>query len=65
MLYSYIQVSMTILSDQKTEDREYSSLEKIKDNYPKYVLTKDNLLQKRNGIKHENISLFLGNNNDF
>ena len=28
MLYSYIQVSMTILSDQKTEDREYSSLEK-------------------------------------
>ncbi|MEI3527751.1 MAG: ATP-binding protein [Bacilli bacterium] len=39
--YSYIQIAYTILESKKTEDREYSSLELIKDNYPKYVLTTD------------------------
>ena len=32
-----------------------SLMEMIADNYPKYVLTTDYLLQKRNGILHENI----------
>ena len=27
----------------------------IRDNYPKYVVTTDYLLQKRNGIKHINL----------
>ena len=35
--YSYIQIAYTILESKKTEDREYNSLELIKDNYPKYV----------------------------
>lgn len=44
--YSYIQIAYTILESKKTEDREYTSLELIKDNYPKYVLTTDYLIQK-------------------
>lgn len=60
--YSYIQIAYTILESKKTEDREYSSLELIKDNYPKYVLTTDFLIQKRNGIAHANIASFINNN---
>ena len=70
--YAYIQVAKTIdngVIDDKgipvTEEREYRPLESIKDNYPKYVLTLDYLLQQRNGIKHENIIKFIHNNKDF
>ena len=59
MEYAYIQVAMTILNSKETEDREYNCLEKIKDNYPKYVITKNDLLQHRNGIKHINIVDFI------
>ena len=61
MSYSYVQISYTIMSSRETEDREYRSLENIRDNYPKYVLTTDFLLQKRNGIIHKNIIDFLKN----
>ena len=57
--YSYVQVAFTILSSRETEDREYASLESIKDNYPKYVVTTDYLIQKRNGIKHVNLFDFM------
>jgi len=57
--YSYVQVAYTILESKKTEDREYNSLEMIRDNYPKYVVTTDYLLQKRNGIKHINLMEYL------
>ena len=36
----YIQVALAI-SDEKTEEREFGNLLKIKDNYPKYVVTWD------------------------
>lgn len=65
MNYAYVQVSYTILASKETEDREYRSLEMIPDNYPKYVLTADYLLQKRNGIKHENIMEFMKDNKRF
>ena len=55
MNYSYVQIAYTIALSKETEDREYRPLEMIADNYPKYVLTTDYLLQKRNGILHENI----------
>ena len=61
MTYSYFQISYTIMLNKATEDREYRSLENIRDNYPKYVLTTDYLLQKRNGIIHKNIIDFLKN----
>ena len=62
--YSYVQVAMTI-AERSAEDREYASLEKIADNYPKYLLTMDRLLQRRNGIKHLNIVDFMANNDRF
>ena len=65
MNYAYVQVSYTILASRETEDREYRSLEMIPDNYPKYVLTTDYLLQRRNGIKHENIMDFMKENRSF
>ena len=60
MNYAYVQVAYTILASRDTEDREYRALESISgDNYPKYVLTTDTLLQKRNGIIHANLMEFL------
>lgn len=63
--YSYIQVAYTILANLETENREYLPLEKIKDNFPKYVMTVDYLEQKRNGIKHINLIEFIKNNLNF
>lgn len=63
--YSYVQVSYTINESKATEDREYTPLEKINDNYPKYVVTTDFLLQQRNGIKHVNLMEFIKNKSDF
>lgn len=57
--YAYVQVSATIALSEETEDREYRPLEKIRDNYPKYVASLDSLLQKRNGIVHVNLADFM------
>ena len=56
--YRYVQVAMTIM-DEKTENREYAPFAKIRDNYPKYLLTMDTLLQKRDGVIHKNITDFI------
>ena len=63
--YSYVQVAMTIMSSTETEDREYRPLEKIKDNYPKYIITRNDLLQHRGGIFHVNIAPFMKGNQLF
>jgi uncharacterized protein len=48
----YLQVTY-ILSDQKVIDREFWNLKLIKDNYPKYVLSMDNIsIWNVDGIKH-------------
>jgi len=66
MNYSYVQVAYTILESRETEDREYRSLESIKgDAYPRYLLTMDTLLQKRNGIIHDNLADFIKGNKRF
>lgn len=65
MQYSYIQVAMTIMDSLNTENREYAPLEMIRDNYPKYVVTRNDLIQKRNGIIHVNIGPFMGSGNLF
>ena len=59
MQYSYVQVAMTILSSRNTEEREYRPLEAIRDNYPKFVVTRNDMIQQRNGIIHVNIGKFM------
>lgn len=56
----YIQVSATVL-DPLTLKREITPLEKIKDNYPKYVVTMNELPINKDGIKQINIIDFLMN----
>ena len=55
---NYIQVGW-LLSDEKTMEREFSALEKIKDNYPKLLLTTDSYTQNRSGIKMLNVFQWL------
>ncbi|MDR3188550.1 MAG: ATP-binding protein [Prevotellaceae bacterium] len=50
----YYQVAWSIGS-QQTADREFRSLEAIRDNYPKYLLTADSFPLSRNGISHRNV----------
>lgn len=63
--YAYVQVSMTIMSSIEAENREYRLLETIKDNYPKYLITRNDPIQHRNGIHHVNIVPFMKENRLF
>jgi predicted AAA+ superfamily ATPase len=63
--YAYLQVAYTIAQSKETEDREYRPLEKIRDNYPKYLLTTDYLLQKRGGIRHVNLMDYMKAGSEF
>lgn len=58
----YYQVAWQ-LSSENTVEREYNALEKIKDNYPKYLLTTDSFTLNRSGIKHLNVYNWLLENN--
>ncbi|MFK5883865.1 MAG: ATP-binding protein [Candidatus Izemoplasma sp.] len=60
----YIQVALTV-SAKKTLDRELYPLQKIKDSYPKILITQDKLLNRDfEGILHFNIIDFLLSNID-
>lgn len=48
-----------LLASDETVEREFGVLERIGDNYPKYVVTMDEINRSRNGIKHKNIRDFL------
>lgn len=54
--HAYVQVAMTVMNDLATEDREYSPLEQIRDNWPKFVITRGDPIQSRGGIVHENVT---------
>lgn len=58
----YIQVYQSIL-DENTRKREFKSLEKISDSYPKYVISMDSFDFSANGIIHLNIIDFLKSEN--
>ena len=50
----YYQVAWQ-MSNENTAEREFGALEKINDNYPKYLLTTDSFTQNRSGVKHLNV----------
>ena len=50
----YYQVAWQI-TNESTVEREFGALEKINDNYPKYLLTTDSFTQNRSGVKHLNV----------
>lgn len=54
----YVQVAY-LLADSATVEREFSVLEKISDNNPKFVLSMDKIHHSRDGITHMNIVDFL------
>ncbi len=54
----YVQVAY-LLASAETIEREFTSLEKIGDNYPKYIISIDEFDMSRNGIRHINIIDFL------
>ena len=56
----YVQVCY-LLASVETVERAFGNLERIKDNYPKYVISGDLPDFSRNGIKHYNIIKFLLN----
>lgn len=65
MGYAYVQVAMTIMADRATEEREYRPFTQIKDNYPKYLLTRSDPIQRRDGIIHANVPEFMLNGKKF
>jgi predicted AAA+ superfamily ATPase len=50
----YYQVAW-LLSNENTLEREFGALEKIDDNFPKFLLTADSFTQSTNGIHHVNV----------
>jgi len=50
----YYQVSWEI-SSPETKEREFTPLETVKDNYPKFLLTTESFPQSRAGIIHKNV----------
>ncbi|MDM8323583.1 ATP-binding protein [Bifidobacterium pullorum] len=65
MEYAYVQVAMTIMNDRSTEEREYRPLEQIRDNWPKFVITRNDPIQHRSGIVHENVTELIEESQSF
>ena len=57
--YAYVQACMTMAANRDTEEREYAPFAKIRDNYPKYILTRSDPIQNRDGIIHRNLPEFM------
>ncbi len=58
----YYQVAWQMTSED-TIEREFGALEKINDNYPKFLLTADSFTQNRSGIRHLNVFNWLLDSN--
>lgn len=54
----YIQVSY-LLSSEETIEKEFTPLKLINDNYPKYVITMEDIDMSQGGINHLNLVDFL------
>lgn len=64
--YAYVQVAYTLQGENreatdKIVDREFKPFTKIKDAYPRFIITLDQFQDQRDGVRHINaIDLFLG-----
>lgn len=54
----YVQVAY-LLASEDTIRREFGAFDRVRDNFPKYVVTLDEFDMSRDGIKHRNIRDFL------
>ena len=54
----YVQVSY-LLASESTIEREFGVYNLVRDNWPKYVVSMDELDMSRDGVKHVNITDFL------
>ena len=54
-------ITLLIVQNLKTRNREFNAFIDIDDSYPKYVISKDTEDYSRDGIKHINIFDFLMN----
>ena len=54
----YVQVSYLLASEEVVR-REFEVYESIRDNFPKYVVSLDEIDMSREGVKHKNIRDFL------
>jgi predicted AAA+ superfamily ATPase len=54
----YVQVAY-LLADEKTREREFGNLLKIQDNFPKFVVSMDEVNLSQNGIAHMHVRDFL------
>ena len=59
----YVQVSY-LLESEETIEREFRPFSKIKDYYPRYIITMDQFDRSRDGVKHINLLDFLTNETD-
>ena len=57
--FCVLSVVTYLLASEKTVNREFGAYDRIRDNFPKYVVSLDELDMSRNGIKHRNIRDFL------
>lgn len=56
----YVQV-VYLVPDKKTWDREFGNLLRISDNYPKFVVSMDRMIEgSEKGIRHMHITQFIG-----
>ncbi|MCF0105276.1 MAG: ATP-binding protein [Holdemanella sp.] len=56
----YVQVTY-LFASREVVDREFNAYNRIHDNYPKYVISMDDIDRSQNGIIHLNICDFLLN----
>lgn len=59
--YAYVQVTYTMTGNEKIKEREYRPFRRIRDGYPRYIISLDVLRDQQEGVHHINaIDLFLG-----
>ena len=61
--YNAVRLIAWQIDTESTAEREFGALEKINDNYPKFLLTTESFTQDRSGIKHLNVFNWLLKNN--